>query len=159
LGIFAVVMGAWMLVYRYPPKALTGTQALHATTAARTAPGETAVTAPISGEEGGDDEVSREGRYKAQLLYGVKRDYHLLSDPPVLGGRWVCEGLVMPAVAVFDTKDKWIGAGGKAIGVLAMLVSVLGLIVMLRAGHWWLLGAGVYFMAIWLQWGIRSKPR
>jgi hypothetical protein len=166
LAMFAVIMGGWLLVYRYPPKLLTGTAYVRATTGPTTmfAPGTTQPitvmpTGPITVAEG-DEDVSREGRYKATWLYGVKRDAkHLLTEPPVLGGRWVVEGLVMPAVAVFDTKNKALGAVGITIALTALILSIVGLVMMLRAGHWWLLGAVVYFLAIWLQWGTRIKPR
>jgi hypothetical protein len=144
---------------------LTGTTFSHLTTAApggvQVLPGQLTPTptGPIPGGEG-DDEVSREGRYKAVLLYGVKRDArHMLTEPPVLGGRWVVEGLVMPAVAVFDTKSKALGAVGIVVALLALILSIVGLVMMIRAGHWWLLGAVVYFLVIWLQWGTRIKPR
>jgi hypothetical protein len=166
LATFAVVMGSWLLVYRYPPKVLTGTAFSNLTTAAPgTVPGVTGPlapmpTGPITVTEGDDEGVSREGRYKATWLYGVKRDAkHLLTEPPVLGGRWVVEGLVMPAVAVFDTKSKPLAAVGIVVALGAMILTIVGGVMMIRAGHWWLLGAGVYFLAIWLQWGTRIKPR
>ena len=166
LAMFAAIMGSWLLVYRYPPKVLTGTAMVRSTTLPTTmfVPGTTQPitvlpTGPISVAEG-DEDVSREGRYKAAWLYGVKRDAkHLLTEPPVLGGRWVVEGLAMPAVAVFETKNKPLAWAGTAVALAAMGLTVVGLVMMLRAGHWWLLGAAVYFLAIWLQWGTRIKPR
>jgi hypothetical protein len=168
LAMFAVILGGWTLVYRYPPKVFTASTFSHATTQATNLPGMVpGATGPIATPTGpvavsgeGDDEVPREGRYKATWLYGVKRDArHMITEPPVLAGRWVAEGLAMPAVAVFDTKSKALGAIGIVVALVALILSVTGLVVMLRAGHWWLLGAAVYFLAIWLQWGTRIKPR
>ena len=159
LAIFAGVMGGWMLVYRYPPKVLTGIQLVRSTqpTTGPTAEGALPPT-PVSGAEG-DEDVSREGRYKAQWLYGVKRDWHLITDPPQLGGRWVAEGLVGATNFVFESKVHWVAGIGYIVSLAALILCTIGLVVMLRAGHWWLLGAAVYFLAIWLQWGIRLKAR
>jgi hypothetical protein len=165
IAVFAVVIGGWVLVYRYPPKFLIAAVTPRPTTMTSTTmvtPEGTMVTAPIApvaaGE--GDEDVSREGRYKAQWLYGVPRDArHLLTEPPVLGGRWVCEGLVAATNSIFESKVHLLAGLGYAIAVIALILSVTGLVVMLRRGHWWLLGAAMYFLVIWLQWGIRIKPR
>jgi len=119
--LFGVVFGAWFF-YRYPPKFLIGMFTPKARLVATTTPsttqsttGPTAVVpvAPTPSvvqinpefEAEGSEAQLREGRYHAGWMNGVKRDLrHMITEPPVLGGRWVCEGMVMAAVGVFDSK-------------------------------------------------------
>ncbi len=65
----------------------------------------------------------------------------------------------MPSVMMFDTKTKWIEVIGYVVGPVVFILFVVGLITLIYRGHWWLLGACVYFLVIWLQWGTRIKPR
>jgi len=166
LTVLAMLL-MWVFLYRYPPSfmapkviARVATTQL-ATTTSTTNP--TAVAPNVMGSittgEGDDDTAVGEGRYKAKWLYGVKRDWHLVTEPPVLAGRWVAEGLAMPTVALFEFKHQFWATIGKIAGFFIWGFTVVGLAVMLRRGHWWLLGPALYFLAIWLQWGTRIKAR
>ncbi|HSI35807.1 MAG TPA: hypothetical protein VK986_19650, partial [Tepidisphaeraceae bacterium] len=168
VALVVVLMGAWLGLYRYPPSFLARsvvTRQLAATMPAGTNPStlptadQTAAMAAISTGEGDDDTATGEGRYKAKWLYGVKRDWHLVTDPPLLAGRWITEGLAMPSVAVFESTMQAVASVGKAVGFVAFALSAVGLVVLLLRGHWWLMGPALYFAAIWLQWGTRIKPR
>ncbi|HYE21641.1 MAG TPA: hypothetical protein VEA69_24560, partial [Tepidisphaeraceae bacterium] len=169
IAVVVALLAAWLGVYRYPPSFLARpvvTRQLAATAPAGTNPStlpavdQAPAVAAISTGEGDDDTATSEGRYKAKWLYGVKRDaWHLTTEPPLLAGRWITEGLAMPSVAVFESKMQAIASVGKAVGFVAFALSVAGLVVLLRRGHWWLMGPALYFAAIWLQWGTRIKPR
>jgi hypothetical protein len=162
-ALFAVVFGAWFL-YRYPPKFLVGLftpkNRLVTTTQSTTAPVAGQVFAINPEFEAEPEAAVREGRYHAGWLNGVKRDFkHMLTEPPVLGGRWVCEGMVMAAVGVFDSKSEGFKIFGTTAALIALAVAVAGGILLLRRGHWWVIGPAMYFTFIWLQWGTRIKPR
>ncbi len=164
LFLFVIILGSWLILYRYPPSFLSSTAiarnnaSTHPTTLANGAT-PPIVVAPINIGEGDDEAPLREGRYRATWLYGVPRDWHLATEPPVLAGRWVSEGLVMGTVALFESKVAAIGTLGKIVGLIAWILSMVGLLTLLRRGHWWLLGPAIYFAAIWLQWGTRIKAR
>ncbi|MEZ0263889.1 MAG: hypothetical protein ACAI43_04115, partial [Phycisphaerae bacterium] len=168
LVLVAALMACWVGLYRYPPSFLARTivtRQLTTTAPAGTNPATlptadpAAAMAAISTGEGDDDTATGEGRYKAKWLYGVKRDWHLVTDPPLLAGRWITEGLAMPSVAVFESTMQAVASVGKAVGFVAFALSAVGLVVLLLRGHWWLMGPALYFAAIWLQWGTRIKPR
>jgi hypothetical protein len=170
-AVFGVAIGGWFF-YRYPPKFIlsrfTPRPATLPTTGPATGPTTEPVIPPIAGinpeYEAEPESGLREGRYKGIWLQGVPRNWHMVTDPPVLGGRWVCEGLVMASVAVFEAKGQ--GAAPvvlKVFGVIAALVAfvltIAGGVILLRRRHWWVIGVALYFAFIWLQWGTRIKPR
>jgi hypothetical protein len=171
-AVFGVAIGGWFF-YRYPPKFIISRltpkpatmPATAPTTGATTEPVPPPIVAQINPEYEAEPESGvREGRYKGVWLQGVPRNWHMVTDPPVLGGRWVCEGLVMASVAVFEVKGQGAGAAtlrvfGVVAALLAFGLSVAGGLILLRRGHWWVIGAGLYFSFIWLQWGTRIKPR
>jgi hypothetical protein len=173
--LFGVVFGAWFF-YRYPPKFLIGmftpragrlVTTTQSTTQPTTGPSAVAMTpAPplvqINPEFDAEQSEAqlREGRYHAGWMNGVKRDVrHMITEPPVLGGRWVCEGMVMASVGVFDSKLDAMKILGTTAALTAFFLAVAGGILMLRRGHWWVIGPALYFAFIWLQWGTRIKPR
>jgi hypothetical protein len=202
---FFLCFGAWFF-YRYPPNKLLAffeprvivppTVALNTTnptsgpTTSTTGPttGPTvAVAPPVNPETEGGDEGGgrmREGHYRAAWMQGVDRDYHMLTEPPMLGGRWVCEGLAMASVAIFETRNPFVKLFGYVVAVASFALAIYGgLNVFLRGrfwllfsrfktvpfavrsrilrdrAAWWVVGAGMYFAIIWLQWGTRLKPR
>src|SRR5258706_734868 len=164
-ALFAVVFGSWFL-YRYPPHFLIGMltprSRLVTTTQSTTAP--SAAGQPLTAinpEFDVEPEANvREGRYRAGWLGGVQRDFkHMLTEPPVLGGRWVCEGMVMASVGVFDSKLPGMKIFGTTAALTAFALAIVGGVLLLRRGHWWVVGPALYFTFIWLQWGTRIKPR
>jgi hypothetical protein len=161
--LFAVVFGSWFL-YRYPPRFLVGLftpkNRLVTTTQSTVAPANQQAFQINPEFEAEPEAQVREGRYQAKWLNGVKRDFkHMLTEPPVLGGRWVCEGMVMAAVGVFDSKAEGFKIFGTTAALIAFALAIIGGILLLRRGHWWVLGPAMYFTFIWLQWGTRIKPR
>ncbi|MDB5319087.1 MAG: hypothetical protein JWN40_718 [Phycisphaerales bacterium] len=163
-ALFVVVFGSWFL-YRYPPKFLVGMltprNKLVTTTQSTTAPTANQPALAINPEFEAEPEATvREGRYQAKWMNGVKRDFkHMLTEPPVLGGRWVCEGMVMASVGVFDSKVEGLKVFGTTAALIAFVLAIAGGIILLRRGHWWVVGPAMYFAFIWLQWGTRIKPR
>jgi hypothetical protein len=167
-ALFAVVFGSWFF-YRYPPQFLVGMftpkarfATTSSTTQSTTAP--TAIAAAplaINPEyEAEPDSNLREGRYHAGWMNGVKRDFkHMLTEPPVLGGRWVCEGMVMATVAVFESKLQAMKILGTTNALTGFVLAIVGGVLLLRRRQWWVLGPALYFAFIWLQWGDRIKPR
>lgn len=188
--LFAVVFGSWFF-YRYPPKFLIGMftpKSKIATTQSTTGP---TVVAPAPAiainpefEAEGDSNV-REGRYQTKWLNGVKRDFkHMITEPPVLGGRWVCEGMVMASVGVFESKAQYFKIFGTTAALIAFVLTIIGGLntflrgrfwlfncrfktvsfkrrwrILSRHSAWWVVGPVLYFTFIWLQWGTRIKPR
>lgn len=157
-AVFTIVFGSWF-VYRYPPKFLVRMFTPKARlTTQPTAPAQLPAINPEFEVE--PDGVVREGRYKSMWLYGVDRTPgQLLTKPWVLGGRWVSEGLVMASVAVFESKNVVTQVVATTVAVLALALTLAGLARLLRHEHWWVIGPFLYFSFIWLQWGIRIKPR
>jgi hypothetical protein len=83
-----------------------------------------------------------------------------LVQLPVSAGRWLAEGLAMPAAALFDAKQKLavqITAGLFVFGLF--LVTCAGWFRMIRGGHWYAVGLASYFFPYWIMWGNRLKPR
>jgi hypothetical protein len=191
-AVFAVVFGSWFL-YRYPPDFLIGmltprARVTSSTTQSTTAPS-AAVTPPPTAinpeDEGEPGEKLREGRYKPGWLNGVKRDWkHMITEPPVFGGRWVSEGLVMATVVVFESKLEACKIIGTTVALTAFVLAIVGGLyifldgqfrllslrsgrltlrerwhILLERGRWWVLGPALYFTFIWVQWGDRIKPR
>ncbi len=158
-ALFAVVFGSWML-YRYPPrflriwlnmkvKVLPGQVATtttgpttHATTgptAAGAKPGGLEI-APEAESEAEFDANPREGRYKTTWMVGVPRDVqHMLTEPPVLGGRWVCEGMAMASVAFFESKSLGMRIVGTTAALGAFALTILGGMNLFLGGRFWLL--------------------
>jgi len=166
-ALFAVVFGSWFF-YRYPPKFLVGMftprARLVTTTQSTTAPTAVAVAPPpiaINPEyEAEPDSNLREGRYHAGWMNGVKRDFkHMLTEPPVLGGRWVCEGMVMATVGIFENKAQPMKILGTTIALAGFILAIIGGVNLLLRRQWWVIGPALYFSFIWLQWGDRIKPR
>lgn len=153
-AVFLVGFGVALAIYRFPAKLQTLVGMRPAVVATGGGP---SLTADV---EASDNTEFREGRYKPFLLYGVKRDLkHMLLDPPVLAGRWICEGMAMPWVAVFESKNKWVSESSKMVALAAMILGVWGFVALLRRRSWWVVGLLVYFLLPWLQWGTRLKPR
>jgi hypothetical protein len=190
--LFAVVFGSWFF-HRYPPQFLIGMftpkSKMYATTQSTTAPVTAESKHPavmVNPEFDADPETKvREGRYQAGWLGGVRRDWqHMLTEPPVLGGRWVCEGMAMASVRVFEGKEAVSKVVGTTVALLALTLTILGGLntflrgrfwllscafkkisfrrrwrILGRHSAWWVLGPALYFTFIWLQWGTRVKPR
>jgi hypothetical protein len=189
-ALFCVVFGSWFL-YRYPPNFLIGmltprSRLLSSTTQSTTAPSVAVAPIAINPEFDADSEGKlREGRYRPGWLNGVKRDWkHMITEPPVYGGRWVCEGMVMATVGVFESKVEALKIIGTSLALTGFVLAVVGGLyilldgqlqvlslrfgrlslrqrwqILLQRGRWWVVGPALYFAFIWVQWGDRIKPR
>lgn len=154
--VFGLTISVWF-VYRYPPKVLAFVFNAP-TTKPTTATTQQAPALPITPEHE-DESGPREGRYRTAWMGGIDRDWHMVTEPPVYGGRWVSEGMVMATLAVFESRNNLVKVVATTIALTAFALAILGGGLMLRRGHWWVFGVAFYFCFIWLQWGDRIKPR
>lgn len=94
--------------------------------------------------------------YKVTALVNITNP---LVQLPVSAGRWLAEGLAMPAAVPFAAKSMavQIAAGVFVFGMF--LVTCFGWLRMIRGGHWYAVGLASYFFPYWIMWGNRLKPR
>lgn len=152
--IFGVGFFAWFL-YRYPPKVLAFVLNAPTSRPATTQP----APMPQATAEHEDDVAPREGRYRAAWMGGIDRDWHMVTEPPVYGGRWVSEGMVMATLVIFESRNHITKVAATTLALTAFGLAILGGALLLLRGHWWVVGVAFYFCFIWLQWGDRIKPR
>jgi hypothetical protein len=67
--------------------------------------------------------------------------------------------MVMASVGVFESKLSGMKIFGTTAALTAFALAIAGGVLLLRRGHWWVVGPALYFTFIWLQWGTRIKPR
>jgi hypothetical protein len=146
--IFVVVFGL-AFAWRYPEKLGLAKLPAPAATSSQT----------IDPDDDAPNDTPSQGRFKLRFLHDVPRNWRLITDVPMLAGRWICESLAAPSWAVFASKSTPARIASYILGYGVCAIFVVGVIQSIRARQYWALMVLLYFGVIFLMWGARVKPR
>jgi hypothetical protein len=97
-----------------------------------------------------------ESGYRWNLMVGVS---HPVVQMPIIAGRWVLETLAAGFVYPFRSQSRVLVLAGSLLALGVVVLMIIGVVRLVRSGHWWPVALLTYFFPLWFLWASRVKPR